>query len=340
MLCFQKDAEFKVARPYRGEEAFEEEMTDSECDDPGAMSDDSSDEDGEAGGQPAIVEGSDEESDEDYNPPSEQNESTEESDEDMVPLVDDEDVDVDHKKNDHDGDGDGDDDDHDDDVDGSVDHESSDEDKQKESKAKAQHGAKKRKADDRPKGDRKKGRSAKKQRAGNHEQSSEDDLSDAPALLLSDVIPEGYSPCDAPPVLSTKLIGKHIVMKFSYGWSSGMIKTSSKAKNMNYAVQWSDDHEQMRHHLTLARYGTSCSAPEGHGASCLRTKLIGRSQLSLANEVGDVDLSFQLINMHFVDTFKSWIACRQLLSFYPTGYLLSLLAHYQVLAVHYVEFFS
>ena len=68
MLCFQKDAEFKVARPYRGEEASEEEMTDSECDDPGAMSDDSSEEDGEAGGQPAIVEGSYEESDEDYNP--------------------------------------------------------------------------------------------------------------------------------------------------------------------------------------------------------------------------------------------------------------------------------
>ena len=85
--------------------------------------------------------------------------------------------------------------------------------------------------------------------------------------------------------------------------------------------------------ISLARYGTSCSAPEGW---CI---VFGRSQLSLASEVGDVDLSFQLINMRFVDIFKSRIACRQLLSFYPTGYLLSLLAHSQVFAVHYAEFF-
>ena len=72
--------------------------------------------------------------------------------------------------------------------------------------------------------------------------------------------PEGYSTSDQPPSLS-KLVGHDILYKFDYGWQLGKIKATSKARGVNFAIQWNGDDEVERRLLNLSMYQTTCSAP-------------------------------------------------------------------------------
>ena len=86
--------------------------------------------------------------------------------------------------------------------------------------------------------------------------------SEDPPRTLMGAMPSGFVLCDAPDTLTAALVGKTIMCKFSYGWDSGVVRSETKSKNFNYAVQWADDDDHQRQLLKLDKYSTECSAED------------------------------------------------------------------------------